>query len=186
MGRIEPLDNALMDACRRGDDRAWEQLVRRYGRLVYSIPHRYKLPAADADEIFQNVFAGLHNALSDGRQIERLSAWLITAAHRQSWRVMNRRRRETDLILSHLDHPDEPPEAAIVAWERQHAVHRALERIGEPCAGLLRMLFFERDTPAYAEIAARLGIAVGSIGPMRGRCFTKLEALLRRTRLFDD
>ena len=33
--------------------------------------------------------------------------------------------------------------------------------------------------PAYADVAAALGMKVGSIGPTRGRCLDKLRALVQ-------
>ncbi len=47
------------------------------------------------------------------------------------------------------------------------------------CRKLVEMLFYGQPPPPYAEVAARLGLATGSIGFIRGRCLKKLEAGLK-------
>ena len=74
--------------------------------------------------------------------------------------------------------PQSPSDEDIERWEEQHLVHRALGRLGGRCELLLRALFTEGNAPGYEEIARRLGMKVGSIGPTRARCFRKLEQIL--------
>ncbi|MES4787530.1 MAG: sigma-70 family RNA polymerase sigma factor, partial [Nitrospiraceae bacterium] len=62
-------------------------MVERYGRLVYSIPLRYGLSPADADDVFQNVFTIVLRRLSSLRNQSSLTAWLITITQRESQRV---------------------------------------------------------------------------------------------------
>ncbi|HYN88697.1 MAG TPA: sigma factor, partial [Ardenticatenaceae bacterium] len=69
-------DPALIQACINGDQSGWNELVDRYGRLVYSIPQRYGLSATDADDVFQNVFTIVLRRLESLRDQTRLSAWL--------------------------------------------------------------------------------------------------------------
>ena len=48
-------DADLIRECLKGRQDAWAELVRRYSRLIYSIPRRYGFSEADADDVFQNV-----------------------------------------------------------------------------------------------------------------------------------
>lgn len=58
--------------------------------------------------------------------------------------------------------------------ERNAALHEAFARLPLHCQRLLALLI--ADPPvAYTEISARLGIAVGSIGPNRHRYLDKLR-----------
>src|SRR5687767_5370682 len=72
-------DVELVEACLNGNSHAWEALLVRYQRLIYSIPFRYGLSAYDADDIFQNVSLILLQNLARLRDRERLGSWLITA-----------------------------------------------------------------------------------------------------------
>lgn len=175
---LSAADCALIDEALRGSQRAWDRLVERYGRLVYSIPRRYRMSAADADDVFQAVFLSLYRNLGRLREGQRLSAWLITTAHRECWRVARRATASGELDPGHPADTEPTPEQ-ILRWERQDLVRAALTRLGGPCGRLLEMLFIDPDRPSYQDIARALGMREGSIGPTRARCLSKLEAILR-------
>jgi RNA polymerase sigma factor (sigma-70 family) len=170
-------DRVLIQACLEGDQLAWNELVERYQRLVYSIPRRLGLPEADADDIFQTVFGIALRRLETLRAEDRLSAWLIRVTYRESWRWA--RRKNVSRALSD-EQPDDasPAEADVLRWERQQLLYTALAQVETRCRELLTALFLERDTPSYEEIARRFGMKVGSIGPTRARCFQRLEEIL--------
>lgn len=170
-------DPALIRGCLEGDQRAWNTMVDRYKRLVYSIPRRYGMDDNDAEDVFQNVFAILLRHLDQLKDQTRLSSWLITTAHRECWRLG--RRKPKDEPLEERDiRADAPPDALIERWERQHIVRTALERLGDPCKALLEALFLCPSQQGYETIAASLNMKIGSIGPTRARCFKKMEAIL--------
>jgi RNA polymerase sigma factor (sigma-70 family) len=171
-------DRSLVRGCLQRDPRAWDELVRKYRRLVYSIPLSLRLSPDQADDVFQRVFLKLISSLEALRDVERLAAWLATTARRESWEVARRANRYQALDSS----PDQasaapPPEDPSLAVEREHALVQALERIGEPCRGLLTALYLEDPTPSYDEIGRRLDRPVGSLGPTRARCLAKLRKL---------
>ncbi len=167
----------LVRACLSGDEHAWHELVERYGRLVYSIPRRMGLNEADADDVFQNVFVLLYRNLGNLRDQSRVSSWLITAAYRECWRIGKQAGRYVNLDDHHLGEVP-APEAEITRLEREQQVRQALRQIDGRCRDLLTALFLDPRQPTYDDIAARLQMPVGSIGPTRARCFRKLEAAL--------
>jgi RNA polymerase sigma factor (sigma-70 family) len=170
-------DPALVQACLAGEKTAWNELVGRYSRLVYSIPVRYGLSRDDADDIFQNVFTIVLRQLAQLRDQRSLSAWLITITHHecQHWQ---RRTARTQALSETIEdtHPTLPEHAQ--TQERQRLVHEALQQLDVRCRELLTALFLVTDPPSYAELAKQLGIGVGSIGPTRARCIKKLESSL--------
>jgi RNA polymerase sigma factor (sigma-70 family) len=170
-------DPALIQACLTGDQRAWDELVERYSRLVYSIPRRYGLSATEADDIFQSVWSIVLRRLEQLQDQTRLSAWLITTTHRECWRQGKMHQRLDELDSSVVD-VSRPPTEKVMAWEREQLVRQALQQLGGRCADLLAALFLDPAEPNYEQIAARLQMSVGSIGPTRTRCFKKLEPIL--------
>lgn len=172
-------DSELVQLCLAGDGRAWAALVDRYERLVYSIPRRFGLNSTDCDDVAQTTFIVLFRRLASVRELERLTPWLITTAHRETWRVAKRRRRGGE-VSEELPDPGEPTADQLATLEREQMVRDGLRELGGSCEQLLTALFLEREIRDYQTIAADLGIAVGSIGPTRGRCLEKLEAILRR------
>lgn len=172
-----PSDPDLIQACLKGEEAAWKEFVSRYGRLVYSIPRRYGLSASDAEDVFQNVFAIALKRLESLHSQQSLAAWLITVTHRETQHVATRR-TPTEELDEWLEDAQAPPHDQVQQWERQHLVHQALARLENPCRELLKALFLDPDPASYEQIAQKLGIPLGSIGPTRARCFKKLEAIL--------
>lgn len=169
----------IIQDCLSGSQAAWDQLVERFGRLVYSIPRRYGLSAADADDVFQSVFAHLFRNLGTLRDAARLSSWLITTAHRECWRVG----KGSDKY-SHLDtviqDVSEPSAHDAERWEQQQLVRDGVKELGGRCEELLFALFLDPAEPDYEAVSAKLNIPIGSIGPTRARCFEKLQKILQK------
>lgn len=172
-------DHALVVACLQGQQAAWDALVVRYERLVYSIALKSGLAAADADDVFQAVFISLYRNLESLKDVARVSAWLITTTHRESWRVAKRRQKAGSDEIARAEPAEINPDE-VEAAERQHVVRQGLTELGGPCQALLTALFLGKDEVRYDVIARELDIPIGSIGPTRARCLKKLEKILAR------
>lgn len=175
-------DPELIEACLNGKNRAWETLLIRYQRLIYSIPLRYGLPEHDANDIFQDVSILLLENLSSLRDRQRLGAWLAITTRRACWRMMHQQRRSAS-DPGHLPLDDQIPapshsEEEFLALERQSILRAAVGRLDSPCKDLLTLLFYSEPRLPYAEIARRLTLPTGSIGPTRTRCLEKLMKVL--------
>lgn len=165
----------LIERCSDGDLAAWHELVTRYERLVYAIPLREGLSADDAAEISQAAFETLVQSLHRIERPERLGQWLMTVTRRLTWRRRSAQRAEISIGVA----PFEPAgDVASAQWERTVDMYDAVAELGEPCRSLLLGLFFDPDEPSYEELARLLGMAVGSIGPLRARCLARLRAAL--------
>lgn len=180
-GQAHRSDPGLVRACLDGDALAWEELVERYQRLVYSIPRRMGFSAEDADDVFQNVFVALYRGMGELRDQTRLSSWLITATRRECWRLGKDGARSTVLTQERAEAiADElaAPAEEIAQLERDQLVREAVRRLDVRCRELLTALFLAPTPPSYDALARQLAMPVGSIGPTRARCFRKLEAIL--------
>ncbi len=179
-------DNDLLDACRNDDAAAWERLVERYQRLVFSIPLNHGVPHDEAADIVQITFTILLQSLDRLRGETHLGGWLATVARRHTWRLLNHRKREQvnegeDLAESTLLLGEATTDSH-ERWERVEWLEQALARLKERCRALLLALYFDHSEPSYAEVAERLGIAVGSVGPTRARCLEQMRAALQPER----
>lgn len=176
-------DPELIARCRGGDAGAWEQLLAAYERLVFSIPLSYGLSRDEAADITQGTFTALIQALDTLAPDSRLAPWLATVARRHTWRALQLQRRQSPDDLEALDAAaalvDRDAATPLERWELIEWLHSGLSRLGERCRALLMALYFEGGEPGYAEIAARLGLPVGSIGPTRARCLEQLRRVLR-------
>lgn len=178
LSRSRALSDAdLVQACLDGDAGGWDEILARFGRLVYSIPRRHRFSDADADDVFQGVMTILFRKLGTIRDRDRLSAWLIRTTHRECYRVGKLNGRYADLDRD-IEDVNEPSDRDAEVWERRHLVRLGLRRLGGRCERLLTALFLSPGKPSYEEIARKLEMNVGSIGPTRARCFEKLEKIL--------
>ena len=86
-------DAELITACINGESWAWDALVDRYRRLVYSLTLRRGLGQEDAADVIQEVFTVLLEIPHNLRAPQGLAAWPITTTKRTSWRMTRRRPR---------------------------------------------------------------------------------------------
>ena len=185
---MEESDLQLVLACRRGDQLAWERLIRRYQRLIYAIPLRAGLDEDHAGEIFQEVFTTLFEKLNDIEQPEKLHAWLVTTARRKTLHAISKalvrqqsdRDTDEDLQTRSVKDATPLPDEQLLILEEQHRIRTALSLLDERCRSLLEILFYRDEPTSYVEIAAAFGIPEGSIGPTRARCLAKLLRLLKK------
>jgi RNA polymerase sigma factor (sigma-70 family) len=183
-------DPELVEVCLEGNSQAWEALLFRYQRLIYSIPLRYGLPEHDANDVFQNVSLLLWENLGHVRDHGRLGAWLAITTRRECWRMF-RQRRKNDTIANEML-LDENLSGAIrsedefLILERQSQVRAAIECLESPCRELLTLLFYVEPRPAYSEIAQNLTLPEGSIGPTRSRCLEKMMKILEDMGFADE
>lgn len=181
-------DAALIARCRLGDEVAWSALVHRYQRLVYAVVRRSGADDHAAADVFQTVFSRLLAHLPRITQPERLQAWIVTTAKREALRTRQVALRTVSMTRSEGDEgaalEDTLPDDALLAEEALDRLQQldllraALDRLDVRCRELLTLLFADDDDrPAYEEVARRLTIPVGSIGPTRSRCLAKLRRL---------
>jgi RNA polymerase sigma factor (sigma-70 family) len=185
----EASDESLVLACRRGDADAWDVLVNRYQRLIYTIPRRAGLDEDRAAEVFQRTFVRLLENLDRIRQPESIHAWLVTTARRETLQLIREEYAERSFSPSKENRedvsadettPDQNPlpGEALERLEEQHLVRMAMAEMDQRSRDMLNLLYYH--PLSYAEIAALLHIPEGSLGPTRARCLEKLRRLLEQ------
>jgi RNA polymerase sigma factor (sigma-70 family) len=167
----------LVVRARAGDERAWGALVERYAPLIWSICRRHRLSDADAEDVGQVVWMRLVDQLDKVREPAALAGWLATTTRHECTRVLRTGRDTQSAGCLPEGLPDERSEIAeqeLLAAEQHAALREALAGLSPSGQRLIAMLTADPPTP-YAEISARLGIPVGSIGPTRARCLDRLR-----------
>lgn len=175
----QPVSDLLRRAAER-DRTAWEVLVSRFGRLVLRAGRRIGLSHADAADVAQLTWIRLLEHAHQIREPERLPAWLSSTARREAIRVAVDGKRyvlSADPTTENgVESRGSATDAYPVDGDYGPELEEALARLPIRYQQLLRLLTSD-DCLSYAEIAQRMGMPIGSIGPMRMRA---LE-MLRRT-----
>ncbi|MET9257691.1 RNA polymerase sigma factor [Streptomyces sp. NPDC048182] len=178
---------ALVRSAADGDAAAWKSLVDGLGPLVWSVVRAHGLSDADAHEVYQTAWFRFAQHLGRIREPEKTGSWLASTARHECLKLLRASQRLTptdDVRI--LDRPSEErtpeesvldSEEAAAQTERVRRLWREFEELGERCRRLLRVLMAS-PPPSYQEVSAALGIAVGSIGPIRQRCLRRLRSRL--------
>jgi RNA polymerase sigma factor (sigma-70 family) len=172
---------SLVQATGAGDKDAWDEIVKRYDRLVSNTARKCGLNGCDTADVCQTTWLRLWNNLPSLRQPERVGAWLAVTARREAVRVRRSSRR---LVLTaheaspQFDSGTPPADLSVLKAEQDSALWKALEEMPDRCQALLRLLI--ADPPLnYREISLVLKMPIGSIGPMRARCLACLRHMTR-------
>lgn len=180
----QTLDDLLRRAVER-DRTAWDTLVTRFEWLVLRAGRRVGLNHADAADAAQLTWLRLFEHAHQIREPERLPAWLTATARRESIRLATEARRcvpcADPTTENGVDSRGAIDDIYPVDGDYEPEVEQALTRLPYRYQQLLRLLMSD-DCPSYTEIAVRLSLPIGSIGPMRMRALR----LLRRTPEFSD
>jgi RNA polymerase sigma factor (sigma-70 family) len=168
----------LVQASAKGDETAWNALVRRYAPLVLAVIRSYQLAAADVQDVSQTVWLRLVEHLADLRAPEALPGWLITTTQRECRRYQRRAQQvlpidpHSDGIVQQATTVD--PSLDILRAELRQALRDGLAELSAPQQRLLRLR--AADPPkSYQEISELIGMPIGSIGPSLRRSLDRLR-----------
>lgn len=174
-------DTRLVKECLGGNQEAWSSLVDKYKALIYSIPVKYGLPPQEAADVFQSTCLELLARLPELREPRALPKWLMQVAHHECYRL----KRQSQRVVSRDGNADLPePETPAIAeslveqTQAEQMLREAMSALTPQCRRLVEMLFFEASPRPYTEVAAALGLAVGSIGFTRQKCIERLRLRL--------
>ncbi|MGW5615991.1 RNA polymerase sigma factor [Streptomyces sp. NPDC003877] len=178
---------ALVQAAADGDAAAWKTLVEGLSPLVWSVVRAHRLSDADAHEVYQTAWFRFAQHLGRIREPDKAGAWLASTARHECLKVIRSAQRLTltddPRLLDRVSEDGTPEqslldsEEAAAQSERVRRLWQEFEELGERCRQLLRVLM-ATPPPSYQDVSAALGIAVGSIGPLRQRCLRRLRARL--------
>lgn len=171
----------LLARAANGAQSAWDEIVRRYERLVWSVARSHRLNTADCGDAVQTTWLRLVEHLGAIQEPERLGAWLATTSRRESLRIVTRRQRErrdgADDMLETMPDDGIGVEESLLSSERDATLLRAVRELDDRCQRLLRVLSAS-PPPRYEAVSEAFGMPIGSIGPTRGRCLQRLKDVL--------
>lgn len=163
-------DGVLVRRTLEGDSQAFDLLVRRYERQVYSLLYRLLGVREDAEDLTQQAFIRAYHALSAFRQDASFLTWLYKIASNLSIDLMRTRQaKRTSSIDEALDGGYEPittdrqddPEAMAVRGSVDEIVHGAVMEL--PDRYRIAVLLRHNADMSIDEIAEELGLPTGTV-----------------------
>jgi RNA polymerase sigma factor (sigma-70 family) len=177
-------DARVVSECIGGSEEAWRALIFRYKNLIFSIPVKYGFSTDDSTDIFQAVCLDLLSELPKLRKVKALPKWIMQiTAHKCFHRKQQQQRTEVMDPAAKEFEKSTPSRAQEILQEAEdeQSLRQAMAELPPRCRELVHMLFYDEPVRPYQEIAATLGIAVGSIGFIRQRCLERLRKRLLET-----
>lgn len=180
-GRHDESDPWRLNDALDGDSAAWAFLVDEFGEQIWRWARNCGLDRHESEEIAQTVWLRVRDKGHTIEDRRTLPGWLRTTTIREASEVQRRRTRTQATDLSDLDidgsgamfapHEVSPSEHTI-ANDLRDRLSAAFGKLSERCRDLLTMSW---SGVSYEEISVALGVAQGSVGPMRGRCLDELR-----------
>ena len=166
-------ESLLIQQTSGGSNSALAALFELHSALVHRVAYRLTLSADEAEDIVQDVFVGLPEALAafDGRGT--FEAWLRKVTVRVAlMRLRSARRRNDTAHIAQLQRATSRTDRTL----DRLALHAAMRELPND----LRVVFVLSDVEGYshAEIARLLGILPGTSQVRLHRARRKLRALL--------
>jgi RNA polymerase sigma factor (sigma-70 family) len=178
---------SLLLRIREGDAAAWNEIFRRYGKLVSSTVRSFRLQEADALDAVQMTWLRLAENAHRVQFPERLGGWLATTARRECLHILRQVKPIPGLIDITPDTVADPavgPEQHAIEADIAETLRKLIAELSPRRRALVRMLFTDRPR-SYAEVAQTAGIPAGGIGPTRARALRQLRDKLHEQELIE-
>jgi len=184
-------DRELVRRARGGEYEAFEALVSRYERRVYSLALRMVGREADAEDVVQETFLSVVEHLREFREESAFAGWLLRIAANHALKLLRKRRGLSTVPLGDEEGLERPE--VIARWKEEPerlAGRPEVKRLLAAALGELdekhRAVFLLRDVEGLSTEAAAeaLGITPGNVKVRLLRARLKLRE--RLTREFGD
>ncbi|MGH3900612.1 MAG: RNA polymerase sigma factor [Pseudonocardiaceae bacterium] len=176
---------SLLLRIRDGDPAAWDEILRRYGKLVSMTVRSFGLQDADTLDVTQMTWLRLAQNAHRVQRPERLGGWLATTARRECLHLLREAKPARDLAdvaPETVADLSAGPEQRVIDADTARTLRKLVDELSPRRRTLLRALFTDNPRP-YAEVARAVGISPGGIGPTRARALRQLRDKLNEHEL---
>jgi len=175
-------DETLVDAAKKGDEKAFETLVRRHRPTIFALALRYTRVREDAEDVVQQALQKTFIYLNSFEGKSSFSTWVTRIAINEALMWLRRARALREVSVHNLSSEDETvpaleipdlrpdPEAEYLQRERLQILFAAI--------GELR----ELGELTNRETARRMGLSLGAVKARVFQGRKKLGETLRRYR----
>lgn len=172
----------LIERARRGEERAFRELMRKYESAFYGLARRYVGSHEDADDVLQEAFVKVYQNLAGLSRADAFFPWARRILVNTALDLIRRRRRSGEVEVDGVDRPEvsrrenafEPPDRGVERREFFAKLERALLVL--PPRQREIVLLHDVDGLTTAEVAERCGCPPATV---RSNLFYGREKLRR-------
>ncbi len=184
-------DQDVVEQARAGSEPAYRELIRRYERPVFSLIYRMVRDRELAEDLAQETFVKVLNALASYRPDFKFSSWIFKIANNAAIDHLRRRQLETlsvdgapdattadQMESSSLELADraESPLQELEARELGSLIEQAISRLRPEYRACIILRHVEDRS--YEEIAEILDLPLGTVKTYLHRARAELKAML--------
>ena len=178
---------ALIQRCLRGDQAAWERIVRLHWRRVFNVAYKFVGKHDEAEDLTQDIFIKIFKSLGTFDRRANFQTWLVSVSRNLCIDHYRSVRKERQTIDRDVDANELAPAAAepgpIAALEQRDRITLLREALAS-LPDTLRTAVVMRDIQewSYQEIAERLTLPEGTVKSRINRGRNELARQIRRLR----
>ena len=181
-------DQALIQAARQGDQKAYEELLTKYRSLVYHVMIKMVRNPQEAEDLTQEAFIKAFNALASFNEEYAFSTWLMKIATNNCIDFLRKRKLRTYSIDEPMQYKDEQvsielpdhdptPEKRLLSEERKKMIDEAIDSLPPRYRHVI--VLRHKEEKSYEEIAELLELPLGTV---KARIFRAREMLNKKIR----
>jgi RNA polymerase sigma-70 factor (ECF subfamily) len=191
-GDEDDADRALILQCQAGNRDAFDRLISKYQRRVYTFAYRLTGNAEDAADVAADVFVRLYTSLGSFRGNSSFVTWLyrvVTNIYLDSRKRKRIRQTqslddvielEESTVQRQYDDDSPTPQEIAEGRERTAALQKAIASLPEYQRVMIVM--YHVDGMAYEEIAEALEMPIGTVKSRLNRARLALRRILEPVR----
>lgn len=166
-------DRELVAAAKRGENKAFETLLRKYRKSVYYMLLKMVKNADDAEDLTQEAFAKAFNSIEKFDSKYAFSTWLFRIATNNCIDFIRKKRVQTVSIDAPVEGDDGSnmkfdvkdenldPNQTMLKKQRSQYLNMAIDRLPEKYRVLVELRYFKEFS--YEEVAKELEIPLGTV-----------------------
>ncbi len=191
----KPTDEALMVAFQKGDERAFEELVRRHQGGVFNFIFRFLHNRETAEEVFQEAFIKVHQAADRYTPNGKFTTWLYTIVRnlcvdtyrrkkiRNAYSLDDRKEENEWSLGDSIASEEIPPDVLSSAKEIEVVLEFALKKLNEDQREVF--LLREKEEFKFEEIAEMTGVSVNTVKSRMRYALETLRRIIRQSKYRD-
>ncbi len=173
-------ENILIQRTLNGDVQSFEEIVKRYNMMVYTLAYRVLKNREEADELAQDVFIKIYSSLKSFNMKSKLSTWIYRITYNTSINKFKSQKRR--IVTTEIDRYAEFNAAVIpdahnnvAEIEKQKIVNDSILKLPETDRIIITLYYYEELS--IKEIAEITELSVQNI---------KIKLYRSRQKLFKD
>lgn len=154
---LEYSDTELIQKCLKGESKAFEQIVDRYKRLVYSVAMNMFKDKEDIYDVSQEVFLKVYKSLDKYNDEYKLSTWIVRITTNHCLDILRKKRPQTVPLgkVAETSSKKDTPEERYIISEEKRELREAIDSLPEKYKILI--VLFHKKGLSYDEIVKVTG-----------------------------